>query len=101
MLLRKGSLLVSYGKEKKENTPEYILLFSSYIKYPNYSDDQIKKLCGIKNFARVKHYLQKQLLNFISEQENLSSEKEVMNMIVVGRALSDRSLLRAGNKTFK
>jgi tetratricopeptide (TPR) repeat protein len=87
-----------YGKEKKENIPEYILLFSSYIKYPNYSDEQIKKLCGIKNFARVKHYLQKQLLNFISEQENLSSEKEVMNMIVVGRALSDRSLLEQAIK---
>ncbi|MEO8760430.1 MAG: hypothetical protein ABI388_04720, partial [Bacteroidia bacterium] len=72
--------------------PEYIQLFKLYLKHENKNDEDIKQLSKLNNFERVKHYLHKQVLNFVAQNSTLTSQKEIMNMLLVADTLAEKSL---------
>lgn len=74
------------------NKPDYILLFESMNAVKNMDETHLQKKLKFKHFKRVKHYLHKTLLQYLSTLETQTFEKEVMDLISVGNMLMDRSL---------
>lgn len=80
------------NSDNSTKEPEYLVLFKAYLNSKIQDDEKIRSTLKIKNFKRVKHYLQSALLSFLATREGYSIEKEIVNMISVGNLLMDRSL---------
>lgn len=78
--------------DKSNKEADYLVLFKAYLSSKIQDEAKLKSDLKIKNFKRVKHYLQSALLSFLATQEGHSIEKEIVNMISVGNLLMDRSL---------
>lgn len=84
----------SNSANKKITQPDYLLLFNAYIQNNSSDENQLKSKLKLKNFERVKHYLHKQVLQYIATNSPLNSQKELMNMIIAADALFERSLTK-------
>lgn len=73
-------------------THAYLILFEIYTKHEYKPDGDLKKLPGLKNIERIKHYLHKQVLSFMARNSSPNSEKEIMDMLLAADALAERSL---------
>ena len=87
--LEHKQFLASY---RGNSSPEYIHLFRLYLKHKDKNDEDIKQLSKQKNFERVKYYLHKQVLNFVAQNSALTSQKEIMNMLLAAETLAEKSL---------
>ncbi|MBL7894074.1 MAG: hypothetical protein JNK50_02185 [Bacteroidia bacterium] len=82
----------SCNLDKSQKEADYLLLFKAYLNSKVLDEAKMRSSLKIKNFKRVKHYLQSTLLSFLATREGYSIEKEIVNMISVGNLLMDRSL---------
>lgn len=82
------------------NKPDYIILFESMNATKNTDETVLQKKLKFKHYKRVKHYLHKTLLQYLSTLETQTFEKEVMDLISVGNMLMDRSLFIQSKNIF-
>jgi hypothetical protein len=78
--------------DKSSPSSEYLNLFKLYLKHKDKNDEDIKQLSKLQNFERVKYYLHKQVINFVAQNSTLTSQKEIMNMLLAADTLAEKSL---------
>ena len=83
------------------SSPDYLKLFKAYAAQKKFDEERIKKHLELKNFERIKIYLHKNLLSYLSMLSNEGVEQEIMNMISVGNVLAERLLVQQSLAIFK
>lgn len=89
------------NNSSNSRSPEYLKLFNAYSSQKKFDEEKIRSRLHLKSFERIKVYLHKNLLSYLSTLSTNGVEQEIMNMISVGNVLAERLLVNQSLAIFK